>query len=561
MFLKKIKFTLLLFLLYQTPLYSKSTSFDDLNSKNLSKYFSGIVAYENKENSIALDFFNSSKILLNKHDPYLKRYIYSLVLENKISLAVNIVKNNYDKSNTNFFDAHLLLILDSLKKNDFEKATVYLKKTANLNISDRFNLAILESLNQYIYVFKEKKILNNKKNLGKLSIISETFQRCYLGDVSTDTYFSNLINDGEADYTRYIFFYLSYLIENNRIEDAKKITEDLDYINTTLLLSQGKSWIKSKKMKKLVSVFSCKNPNDVVGEFLFLISNLYSSQDNFEKSNFYLNLSHFLNPKFVFNLSLVVENQYLNKEYKKAKKTLKKFKKDDDFYFWYRVKKEAQIIAKQRNKKESLNYIKAEFDKINEPNDKVIFDIANFYKNSKEYEEAIKYYTKIIKTLDDFSEMKSDLLYRRGGSYERLGKYEKADEDLLYSLKLNPEDAYVLNYLAYSWLERDYKINEAIEMLEKAYSYKNDDPYIIDSIGWAYYLVDDYLKAEKLLKRAVELMPDDPIVNDHYGDILWKLDRKIQARYFWGNVLKMEDAEIEMIENINIKIIEGLKNS
>jgi len=227
MFLKKIKFTLLLFLLYQTPLYSKSTSFDDLNSKNLSKYFSGIVAYENKENSIALDFFNSSKILLNKHDPYLKRYIYSLVLENKISLAVNIVKNNYDKSNTNFFDAHLLLILDSLKKNDFEKATVYLKKTANLNISDRFNLAILESLNQYIYVFKEKKTLNNKKNLGKLSIISETFQRCYLGDVSTDTYFSNLINDGEADYTRYIFFYLSYLFENNRIEEEKKIKEDL----------------------------------------------------------------------------------------------------------------------------------------------------------------------------------------------------------------------------------------------------------------------------------------------------------------------------------------------
>ena len=98
-------------------------------------------------------------------------------------------------------------------------------------------------------------------------------------------------------------------------------------------------------------------------------------------------------------------------------------------------------------------------------------------------------------------------------------------------------------------------------MLEKAYSIKNNDPYIIDSIGWAYYLIDDYLKAEKFLKRAVELMPDDPIVNDHYGDILWKLDRKIQARYFWNNVLKMDDAEIEMIKNINIKIIEGLKSS
>ena len=56
-------------------------------------------------------------------------------------------------------------------------------------------------------------------------------------------------------------------------------------------------------------------------------------------------------------------------------------------------------------------------------------------------------------------------------------------------------------------------------------------------------------------------MPDDPIVNDHYGDILWKLDRRIQARYFWGNVLKMENAEAEMIHNITSKMIEGLKNS
>ena len=134
------------------------------------------------------------------------------------------------------------------------------------------------------------------------------------------------------------------------------------------------------------------------------------------------------------------------------------------------------------------------------------------------------------------SEIKADLLYRRGGSYERLKDYKKADKDLLYSLKINPNDAYVLNYLAYSWLERNYKINEAIKMLEKAYSLESDDPYIIDSIGWAYYLINDFFKAEKFLKRAVQLMPDDPIVNDHYGDILWKLDRKIQARYFWSMV-------------------------
>ena len=74
-------------------------------------------------------------------------------------------------------------------------------------------------------------------------------------------------------------------------------------------------------------------------------------------------------------------------------------------------------------------------------------------------------------------------------------------------------------------------------------------------------MIDDFIKAEKFLKRAVELMPDDPIVNDHYGDILWKLNRKIQARYFWSNVLKMDDAEEEMINKINIKLVEGIKNS
>ncbi len=558
---KKIKFFVIILLFYQTPVYSKSNSFNDINSKNLSKYFSGIVALENKDNSVALDFFNSSKVLINKHDPFLKKYVYSLVLENKVIQAINVVKINKFKNNSNFFDAYLLLVIDSLKNNNFEKANIYLQKASSITELDRFKVAILESLKQYIYVFEKKKILDNQKNLGKLSIISETFQRCYLGDNQTDIYFSNLINDNETDYTRYIYFYLGYLIENNRLEEAKKIVKDLDYINTSLLLSQGKNWIQNGNSKKLLSFFSCKNSNDILSEFLFLISNLYSSQDNFEKSNFYLNLSNFLNPKFIFNLSLVVENQYLNKEYKKAKKTLKKFKKEDSFYYWYRVKKEAQIIAKQRNKKDSLNYIKAEFAKIKKPNNKILFDIANFYKNSKEYEKSIKFYSEIINNLDDISEIKADLLYRRGGSYERIGIYEKADEDLLNALKIKPNDAYILNYLAYSWLERDYKINEAIEMLKIAYSSQNNDPYIIDSIGWAYYLIDDFLKAEKFLKRAVELMPDDPIVNDHYGDILWKLDRKIQARYFWGNVLKMDDVEVEMINKINIKIIEGLKTS
>ncbi len=561
MFNKLVKVLALFLLFYQTQVYSKSASFNDFNSRDLTNYFSGIIAYENKENADALKFFNASKVLINKHNSYLKRYVHSLVLENKVAQAINIIKNKNNKNNIDFFNAYILLVIDSLKKNDFKKAQEYLIQSLKFKDQKRFNLVISETLRQYIYTFKNKKILKSNQNFGNLSLISQTFQRCYLEEKNTGSFFLNLINNQQGDYSRYIFFYINYLIDNQEIDEAKAVGDQLEYINSTLLLTQTKSWLDKNKIKEFNKIFSCKNHNDVISEFLFLISNLYSSQDDIEKSNFYLNLSSYLNPKFKFNLTLVAENFYLNKEYDKVKTVLKKFDKKDEFYYWFKVKKEAQIIIKEQGYEDGINFISAKFNNIGDQNLKMVFDIANFYKNSKKYEKAIEYYTQIISTLDVNSDIRSDILYRRGGSFERLGNYKKADQDLLHSLEINPDDAYALNYLAYSWLERDYNIDEAFQMLEKAYSLKNNDPYIIDSIGWAYYLIDNYVEAEKYLKRAVELMPEDPIVNDHYGDILWKLNRKIQARYFWKNVLSFEDTDEDIRKNVQLKMIDGVTNS
>ena len=561
MFNKLTKLFVILALLYQTPVYSKSASFNEFNSRDLSNYFSGIIASENKNNSDALKFFNASKVLLKKHNPYLKRYTYSLVLDNKVAQAINVIKNDTNEDDLDFFDAYMLLIVDSLKTNNLDQAEKYLDLSLRFQNENRFNLVIFETLRQFLYTFKNKKILTNKKNFGNISIINQAFQRCYLQKESTRSSFLNLINNPDGDYSRYIFFYINFLIENNKIDEANAVSNQLEYINSTLLLSQSKSWVEDEKFKEFSKIFSCNNQNDIIGEFLFLISNLYSSEEDIEKSNFYLNLSSYLNPKFILNLSLVAENFFVNEEYDKAKKVLKNFDKKYEFYYWFRLKKEAQIIIKKKGYNEGIDFINSKFNKINEPNIKIVFDIANFYKNSKNYEKAIEHYTKIISSLSDNLEMKSDLLYRRGGSYERLGNYEKADKDLLNSLKINPDDAYVLNYLAYSWLERDYKIDEAMEMLEKAYTLSSNDPYITDSIGWAYYLIENYIEAEKYLKKAVELMPEDATVNDHYGDILWKLNRKIQARYFWNYVLSLDNADEEIKKKVNIKIIEGLKKS
>jgi len=560
MLIKFLKLALIL-LFYQSPLYSKSKTLNNFNSHYLSNYFSGLVAYENSENSRALKFFKSSRYLIKHHNPYLENYIYTLVLEGKVQQATSEIKQNLTKDNSNFFEAHLLLAIDSLKRKNYKKSKEHMQRSFELINNDRISLIIVETLKQYLNIFDKNEFPEIKNKFGNFSSINEVFQRCYLNDKNTDTYFNNLVNLKNGEYSRYIFFYINYLIENNKYDEVKNITNNLEYLNSSLLISQGKKWIDDQKPEEFKKIFSCGNTNDVVSEFFFLVSNLFSVQKNYEKSNFYLNISQYLNPKFKFNLSLLAENHYLDKDYNKTLKILESFNKDDEFYYWFRLKKEGQIISKKKNKEKSLEFINSNFDKIKNPSIKIIFDIANFNKNSKKYKQAIKYYDQIITKIDVNSQLYAEILYRRGSSYERLGDYVNSDKDLLKSLEINSEDAYVLNYLAYSWLERDYKIDLSLQMLEEAYAVRSNDPYIIDSIGWAYYLVDDYVKAENFLKRAVELMPNDPIVNDHYGDILWRLDRKIQARYFWKNVLNLEETEYKMKKIIKGKLIEGLSNS
>ena len=561
MLIKFFKFVLIL-LFYQCPLYSKSKTLNDFNSRHLSNYFSGIIAYDNSDNSKALKFFKSSKYLIKQHNSYLESYINALVLEGKVIQAINEIKQNLTEDNSNFFEAHLVLALHGLKKKNYKKSKEHLQRAYDYINNDRLSLIIAETLKQYLYVFEENEISKIKNQFGNFSFINEVFQRCYLSDKNTKTYFNSLVNSqSDADYSRYIFFYLNYLLENNEYEEAKIISNNVNNLSSTLLIAQGKKWIEDQKFEKFKKIFSCNNPTDIVGEFFFLISNLYSSEDNYEKSNFYLNISNYLNPKFKFNLTLLAENYYLSQNYLKTLEILESFDEEDELYYWFRLKKEAQIISKKQNKEKSLDFINLNFKKIKSPSIKIIFDIANFNKNAKKYKDAIKYYDKIISKIDNSSSLYGEILYRRGSSFERLGDYVNADKDLLKSLEINPDDAYVLNYLAYSWLEREYKIDLSLQMLEKAYAERSNDPYIIDSIGWAYYLVEDFIKAENFLKRAVELMPDDPVVNDHYGDILWKLDRKIQARYFWKNVLNLNETEDEMKKNIYDKLLEGLTNS
>jgi len=553
----KIILLLCFVLFYQNIAYTKT-----FDVKNVYNYFSALVSLDKNKNIESLNHFNSSKELKESHPSYIKKYLFSLVIEEKVSKAISEIKIMKNKKFIDFFESHLLLVLDSIKKKDYKKSLYHLKNLKKHEEKGTFEFIIVSFLEEYIYLFNNKQIKSNSHDqFGKLSLINRTLQNCYLGHSETESFFENLTSYDDESSSRYLFFYANYLISQKNHLKAKDIFKDIDPINSTLLIAQAKKWIDEENYNNFKNIFSCKNSNDIIGEFLFVISNLYSTEEEIEKSNFYFNLSIFLNPKFKFNLVLLADNYFQEEEFTKTKKILKNFDKRNEIYYWYRIKKIAQIISSESNEDKSFEYIKVKFDIIEKPSLKIIYEMGNIVKRYKKYDLSIKYYTEVLSKLDPTSIIYADVLFRRGGSYERIGNEQKADEDLLKSLEIKPDEPHVLNYLAYSWLERNYKIDFAMDMLKKAYAKKENDPYIIDSIGWAYYLMGDYIEAEKLLRKAVQIMPTDPIVNDHYGDILWRLDKKIQANYFWKNVLNFEDTEEEMKENIYYKLLKGLKNT
>ena len=550
-----LKILIILFsLLYQNTAHSKATEKNQFNQKYLSNYFSALVSVTNQKNDDAIIFFNSSKFLMNKHDNFLREYVFSLVLGGQVKNAINQIKRS---NNSNFFEGDLLLALESITKKNYKQAEKRLKKLLAYQENEAYEFVIIKILESYNHLFLNSRIKKNSRNLGRIDLITSSFQNCYLGTKKTDSNFLNLINSSENEYSRYLFFHLGNIIEKKDYELVNEISKTIDPLMSSLLIAQSKKWIDENKYEKFNNYFSCKSENDLLAEFFFLIANLYSSQDLFKESNFYLNLSNYLNPKFYFNLSLLAENYHLNNNLEFAKKILNELSDEEEAYHWFKTKKITQFLAEQEKDNEALDYFEKKINKFKNPSTKILYDIANIYKKFKNYEKAIEYYSLVLSKIDKNTSTYADVLYRRGGSFERMGNYEMADIDLLKSLEIRPDDPYSLNYLAYSWLERKFKIKEAMEMLNKAYNEKENDPYITDSVGWGYYLIGDYENAEKYLRKAVELMPDDPIVNDHYGDVLWQLNRKMQAKYFWKSVLEFEDTDDKMRKDIQNKLLNG----
>ena len=553
--------TLIVFvtIFFSIPQVKSLNKFDE--GDNISDYFSGILLLNDGQYNKSYKFLKKLNGLEESHLSFPSIYLYSLVNLGKFNEAFNYAKK-IEKKNLDNFESDLVIGVYYLKNNQLDLAKKYFLKLKNRNSKFVLNDYVSHSLLNWASFDKlslsdaQNKIDLTDSRFTNLKNIQKAFLHCFKKSEETDFLFKKLTSDLKTDFSRYNYFHAIYLAKLGEIEKAKKIVNySLELSPRNLLLNQYKYDLINDKNE---INFNCQNQSHIVAEILYITANALSSQSIYTFSNFYLNLAKYLNNNFHSFDTLLAENFYKTGKLNQAKKIYNEIEIRGGAFNWYAAKQNSRILIKENKNKEALKLLTKSYEKLTDKSIYEIYDYADFLKSNDQFKNSIKFYSKIINNIKKDHPIYPEALDGRGVAYERIGNWDKAEKDLLSSLDASPNQAYVINYLAYTWIEMGVKIEQSLKMLKKANNLKSNDPYIIDSLGWALFKLKKYKESKKYLQEAVKLMPADPIVNDHYGDVLWKNGNRIQARYYWNYVLNLQDLEKELKNNITNKLISGL---
>ena len=537
---------------------SSANSLDKFNkSDRISNYFSGILLLNDNQYEDSFKYLKKLSGLESSHRNYSIKYLYSLINSGNMKEAFDYSRK-LEKLKLDSFESNIISGVYYLKNSNNDLAQKYFLKAKDIGSRSILNNYISNSLYNWSSLSNidqdKSKLSQLDERFENLKKIQNVFLNCFYNEPKTNQLYKEITLNKKTDFSRYNYFYASYEASRGNIGNAKKIVNSaLKIYPRNLLLNQYKIDLK----KKNVSVFDCKKEQHIIAEVLYITANALSSQSIYSLSNFYLNLAKYLNDDFNSYDTLLAENFYKNNNYKVAKKIYNELSKYGEAFHWYSSKQLARIFIQDKKKSEALKLLNKSYNNLVNKEIYETFDYAEFLKNNEKFRESIPFYSKILNQISTNHPLYTESTDGRGVAYERIGEWSKAEKDLLASLQVDPDQAYVINYLAYSWIEQGVKIKKSLSMLEKANKLRSNDPYITDSLGWALFKLERYKEAKKYLQLAVRLMPADPIVNDHFGDVLWKNGNKIQARYYWKYVLNLEKTEEELKKTIEHKLIKG----
>lgn len=187
---------------------------------------------------------------------------------------------------------------------------------------------------------------------------------------------------------------------------------------------------------------------------------------------------------------------------------------------------EAEETIRQAEQKQS---------KSNGSGERLKFQLAAIYERQKDYERAESVILGILESNPDDTDAK----FRLAAVYERKKDYDRAESLFKEVIEANPQNAGALNYFGYMLADRGVRLEEAIRYVQEALAIDPDNGAYLDSLGWAYFKLDDLENAEKYLLKADKYVKDDPVIYDHLGDLYYKIGDTKKARDYWNRSIRI----------------------
>jgi tetratricopeptide (TPR) repeat protein len=208
--------------------------------------------------------------------------------------------------------------------------------------------------------------------------------------------------------------------------------------------------------------------------------------------------------------------------------------------------RQAALLVQAGKLDEALTLLAATRGENDAQNVRLIQAQAELLRDSKAHAKAFAVLSDGLKRYPDAA----DLLYDRAMVAEKLGKLDVLEADLRRVIVLRPDNAQAYNALGYTLADRTGRLAEAVVLLDKALALAPDDPYILDSVGWAQYRSGNLARAQEYLARAYQLRPD-PEIAAHLGEVLWARGQRDEAGKMWQSSLQAHPKNEVLLETLH----------
>jgi tetratricopeptide (TPR) repeat protein len=294
---------------------------------------------------------------------------------------------------------------------------------------------------------------------------------------------------------------------------------------------------------------------DGMAEALFDLASILDQRDTLEASLIYARLALYLRPDFPLAQMLVAEIKEDQQRWVAALAIYGAIDPKSPLAWTARLRAASVLDALDRTDEAvaALESMAAERPRDPAP----LVEVGDILRGRSRFAEAVSAYDRAIGRVESARPRDWRLYYSRAVALERSGQWARAEEDLRRALELDPEQPMALNYLGYSWIDRGENLDAALKMIKRAVDLRPNDGYIVDSLGWAYYRLGDFAQATHVLEHAIELLPEDPTINDHLGDAYWQDGRIAEARFQWRRALQFKP-EADEVKTIETKLDQGL---